>query len=126
MYRVRNVERHRYRKIPRGNSPSVGEHNAACGNTQRRRVRTTWIVALGGDRGECIAHQRRGSWQTGRLSVVGRAGRTRHGRLRSSKSVPQPPGTRGAQRPRLAAAASPDQQKKAYLPYLLLLTRLGA
>ena len=23
MYRVRNVERHRYRKIPRGNAPSM-------------------------------------------------------------------------------------------------------
>ena len=47
-----------------------------------------------------IAHprQRRGRSKTGRFSVVGRAGRTRHRRLRSSKSVPQPLGTRGATR----------------------------
>ena len=91
MYRVRNVERHRYRKIPRCNSPSAGEHNAACRNTQRRRVRTTWIVALGrGTERERIAHQRRGSWQTGRLSVEGRAEHTwTRAWLGSSTSVPQ-------------------------------------
>ena len=102
MYRVRHVERHGYRKTPRGNSPSVGAHNAACWNTQRRRVLTTWIVT---EKGECIAHQRRGSWQTGRLSVEGRAGHTQiRAGQGSSKSVPQPrQQTRAGQKSRRSA-----------------------
>ena len=71
MYRVRNVERHRYRKIPRGNSPSVGLITPRDGIRRGAGCHTTWIVALGrGIERERIAHQRRGSWQTGRLTYV--------------------------------------------------------
>ena len=48
MYRVRNVERHRYRKIPRGNSPSVGLITPRDGIRRGAGCRDLEVVALRG------------------------------------------------------------------------------
>ena len=48
MYRVRNVERHRYRKIPRGNSPSVGLITPRDGIRRGAGCRDLEMVALRG------------------------------------------------------------------------------
>ena len=88
MYRVRHVERHGYRKTPRCNSPSVGDHNAACWNTQRRRVLTTWIVAKwNASPTSAGAHSRPDGSQ---WRVVLGTRRSVYDTQGSSKSVPQP------------------------------------